>query len=247
MIAQKPEKRAREGDRGPFIVAMVLIFFIGVFFINLGVLFPFQISVYTLEPLPFDDYREVKKENICAEKRLLIYGIRAYLDVKKIRCPSQLRVVGNVLYVSEVYEPQDVYVLPLPNPESLRRYGNIFVVFHSRYTSFYVEELKKHLSIKQVQLSHIYELERELPKALTLGHPLLILPDPIFFDERAMHILNYWLRKHDGIPIVDLANLNLKHPKKFTHRISKQKYFKTLREVFLLPNLIRGKIYYVEE
>ncbi len=197
--------------------------------------------------MPFEGYREVAKERLCKEKRVLIYGIRAYREAKRINCPSQLRVVGGILYISEVYTPQDVYVSPLPHPESLKRYGQTFVVFHSSYTSFYVRDLSRYLRIKAVLLSNVYDLERELPKALSMGYPLLLLPDPLLYDERAKYILKHWLRQNHGIKLVDLANLDLQHPNRIVHRVPKQRYLKTLKEVFAKPELERGRVYNVEE
>lgn len=207
----------------------------------------FQIPVFTFDVIPFERYREVAKERLCEEKRVLIYGIRAYREVKRINCPSQLRVVGGILYLSEVYTPQDVYVSPLPHPESLKRYGETYVVFHSSYTSFYVRDLSRYLRIKAVLLSNVYDLERELPKALSMGYPLLLLPDPLLYDKRAKYILKHWLRQNHGIKLVDLANLDLQHPERIVHRVPKQKYLKTLKEVFAQPELERGRVYYVEE
>lgn len=207
----------------------------------------FQIPVFTIDVVPFEGYREVAKERLCEEKRVLIYGIRAYREAKRINCPSQLRVVGGILYISEVYTSQDVYVSPLPHPESLKRYGETFVVIHSSYTSFYVRDLSRYLKIKAVLLSNVYDLERELPKALSMGYPLLLLPDPLLYDEQAKYILKHWLRQNHGIKLVDLANLDLKHPERIVHRVPKQKYLKTLKEVFVQPELERGRIYYVEE
>ena len=207
----------------------------------------FQIPVFTIDVVPFEGYREVAKERLCEEKRVLIYGIRAYREAKRINCPSQLRVVGGILYISEVYTSQDVYVSPLPHPESLKRYGETFVVIHSSYTSFYVRDLSRYLKIKAILLSNVYDLERELPKALSMGYPLLLLPDPLLYDERAKYILKHWLRQNHGIKLVDLANLDLQHPNKIVHRVPKQKYLKTLKEVFAQPELKRGRVYYVEE
>jgi len=155
--------------------------------------------------------------------------------------------VGGILYLSEVYTPQDVYVSPLPHPESLKRYGETFVVIHSSYTSFYVRDLSRYLRIKAVFLTNVYDLERELPKALSMGYPLLLLPDPLLYDERAKCILKHWLRQNPEVKLVDLANLELKHPERIVHRVPKQKYLKTLKEVFAQPELERGRIYYVEE
>jgi hypothetical protein len=86
--------------------------------------------------VPFEGYREVAKERLCEEKRVLIYGIKAYREAKRINCPSQLRVVGGILYISEVYTSQDVYISLLPHPESLKRYGETFVVIHSCLKKF---------------------------------------------------------------------------------------------------------------
>ena len=207
----------------------------------------FQIPVFTFDAILFESYRKVTKERLCEEKRVLIYGIRAYREAKRINCPSQLRVVGGILYLSEVYTPQDVYVSPLPHPESLKKYGQTFVVFHSSYTSFYVRDLSRYLRIKAVLLSNVYDLERELPKALSMGYPLLLLPDPLLYDERAKYILKHWLRQNPEVKLVDLANLELKNPGRIVHRVPKQKYLKTLKEVFAQPELERGRIYYVEE
>jgi hypothetical protein len=207
----------------------------------------FQIPVFTVDVIPFEGYREVAKERLCEEKRVLIYGIKAYREAKRINCPTQLRVVGGILYISEVYTPQDVYVSPLPHPESLKRYGQTFVVFHSSYSSFYVRDLSRYLRIKAVFLTNVYDLERELPKALSIGYPLLLLPDPLLYDERAKYILRHWLRQNSEVKLVDLAHLELQHPNRIVHRVPKQKYLKTLKEVFAQPELERGRIYYVEE
>jgi len=155
--------------------------------------------------------------------------------------------VGGILYLSEVYTPQDVYVSPLPHPESLKRYGETYVVFHSSYTSFYVRDLSRYLRIKAVLLSNVYDLERELPNALRMGYPLLLLPDPLLYDERAKYILKHWLRQNHEIKLVDLANLDLQHPNRIVHRVPKQKYLKTLKEIFAQLELERGRVYYVEE
>lgn len=207
----------------------------------------FQIPVFAIDVVPFEGYRKVTKERLCEEKRVLIYGIRAYREAKRINCPSQLRVVGGILYLSEVYTPQDVYVSPLPHPESLKRYGETYVVFHSSYTSFYVRDLSRYLRIKAVLLSNVYDLERELPNALRMGYPLLLLPDPLLYDERAKYILKHWLRQNHEIKLVDLANLDLQHPNRIVHRVPKQKYLKTLKEIFAQLELERGRVYYVEE
>jgi len=96
-------------------------------------------------------------------------------------------------------------------------------------------------------LSNVNDLERDLPKALSMGYPLLLLPDPLLYDERAKYILKHWLRQNHGIKLVDLANLDLQHPNKIVHRVPKQRYLKTLKEVFAKPELERGGVYYVEE
>lgn len=155
--------------------------------------------------------------------------------------------MGGILYISEVYTPHDVYVSPLPHPESLKRYGESFVILHSSYTSFYVRDLSRYLRIKAVFLTNVYDLERELPRALRLGYSLLLLPDPILYDERAKYILRHWLRQNPEVKLVDLANLELKHPNRIVHRVPKHKYIKTLKEIFAQPELERGRIYYVEE
>jgi len=165
----------------------------------------------------------------------------------RINCPTQLRVVGGILYISEVYTPQDVYVSPLPHPESLKKYGQTFVVFYSSYTSFYVRDLSRYLKIKAVFLTNVYDLERELPKALSIGYPLLLLPDPLLYDERAKYILKHWLIQTPEVKLVDLAHLELQHLNRIVHRVPKQKYLKTLKEVFAQSELERGRIYYVEE
>ena len=227
----------------------ILIFVLITIFSYILEAYSFQMSIFTYDVVPIESYREVSKERLCEEKRVLIYGIRAYREAKKINCPSQLRVVGGILYLSEVYSSQDVYVSPLPHPESLKRYGETFVVFYSSYTSFYVKDLRRHLKITEIVLSNVYDLERELPKALSLGYPLLLLPDPILYDDRSTYILKYWLRlrQNHEVKLIDLANLELKHPNKILHLVPKQKYLKLLKEVFTKPEVERGKVYYVEE
>jgi len=77
----------------------------------------------------------------------------------------------------------------------------------------------------------------------------LLLPDPILYDDRSTYILKYWLRlrQNHEVKLIDLANLELKHPNKILHLVPKQKYLKLLKEVFTKPEVERGKVYYVEE
>ncbi len=218
-------------------------------------LFSHHIPVFTYEKHLFRGFTTVDKvdKEICQEKRILVYGPRAYQEIKAVNCPGQLRIVGGILYISLVYDPRDVYVSPLPHPLTLKRYYANYVVVYSQATAFYFKDLEKHLNVKGVYVDSVFKLESEMPRILELNQPILLLPDPVLFDERAHNIIKFWIKRYKNVRIVDLANIVSKISNSspdatiIPHRTSKQRYLEHLRALFLWSELERGKIYYVED
>ena len=60
----------------------ILIFVLITIFSYILEAYSFQMSIFTYDVVPIETYREVSKERLCEEKRVLIYGIRAYREAK---------------------------------------------------------------------------------------------------------------------------------------------------------------------
>ncbi|MEZ0344360.1 MAG: hypothetical protein ABWJ99_06135 [Caldimicrobium sp.] len=219
-------------------------------YIFLGILFFTKIAMAYEFPVLSDNpllppFHQIDKKRLCAYPQIIIYGINSYLQVKDKPCPNQVRIITGILYLSRVYHPSNIYISPLPDPKTLRAFGDRFTVIYSNHLGFYVEELKKYYDLKIVKLKSIYDLEKILPQVLKERRKIILLPDEFLLDERGLAILRYWLKKYPHATIINLLGLNFEYPKMITIPFSQRKYLEEILKFLKSEDLERGKIYYV--
>ncbi len=185
-----------------------------------------------LSPSQYDFYEKLKsylpvylvnsyqKASVCSPKKLIILGIEAYFKAKNISCPGQKRYLAGVLYPNILINEKDkiVIISPLPAPKLLEPYGRKFFTVYSPYLSYYIAKISQSLDIKAVKISSLIELPEALKQAKAFkDRVFLLLPDPIFIDERGQKIFNRIFCKDSSPKVLDLIGLkNLKCvPKSF--------------------------------
>ncbi|MFN3921673.1 MAG: hypothetical protein ACK4K4_04680 [Caldimicrobium sp.] len=207
------------------------------------------IYIYSTKKLPEISspfYLIEDPQDICKFRKVVLYGAESYKRVQNILCPNQKRYVAGVLYLSFFYHPKTVYISPLPSVEVIKRWGNTFVVFDSGIFDFYLDYLEKELNLFRIKIRNWYELEGVLGKIKGKGLPLLLLPDPIFLDERAQLILKGYL-KEENISLVNLLGKPLGLSKEVLLSFSTRRYLQFIEKVYNEPSYKEGFIYYMSE
>ncbi len=160
--------------------------------------------------LPVYLVNSYQKTSVCAPRKLIILGIEAYFRAKDISCPGQKRYLAGVLYPDLIVSKKDkiVIVSPLPAPKLLEPYGQKFSTVYSSYLSYYVTKISKFLDIKAIKISSLIELPEALKQAKTFKKRVfLLLPDPIFIDNRGQKIFNHIFCKDYSPMVLDLIGL----------------------------------------
>lgn len=191
-------------------------------------------------------FKRVADEELCRHPKVVIHGVRNYLRMRHLCGKDQIKIVTGVLYISEFYSEDHIYVSPLPSTSTLRKHGNTFHIIYTKLLSFYVNDLQKDLRIIHREVSSVFELDTVLPEILREAEILILLPDPIFYNVRGLSVLRYWIKRYPKVKILDLANLNIDHPRLTRINLEKRKYLQTVVDVFYRDNLVRGSIFYVD-
>lgn len=247
-----PKDVNKSKNKSKNLLKTLFYFFTSLVFLLLGILVNVKPSLGSFYLVSEDQelvptfLPRISIERICEVSNVVVYGLKAHLKTKDKKCPNQIRLVTGIIYLSPVYDPEFIYLSPLPSPESLKKYGSSFIVPYSKWLTFYVESLKTSLRIKEYLFNNVYELEKNIANILSEEGILLLLPDPLIFDSRTQVILKYWLKRYPRLKIVDLANLPIEHPQKVSIHLTHTKIFERLRTLLQDLPPKRGAIYYVD-
>lgn len=203
-------------------------------------------STKSIAELP-SSFRLIRNaQEICNYKKVVIYGAESFKRTQNIICPHQRRFIAGVLYINYFYNSKAVYISPLPAVEVLKRWGKTFIVLDSEAFDFYLNYLERELNLRRVKIRNWYELESVLLKIKDISLPLLLLPDPIFLDERAQLILKGQL-KHEKISVINLTGKTLSLPNEISLNFSTKRYLQFIEKVYNENLFKEGVIYYMSE
>lgn len=204
-----------------------------------------SLPIFTLQELPhYEPYGQLVRDpsRLCDYKKIVIWGIKGLQTARSIKCPSQERLVAGIIFISRYYHTSESYLVPLPSPEIFRVFENEFTVIYSEDLEFYIKALQNFYSLKTIKIKNWFELENAVKKCISLGKPLLLLPDPVLIDKRGLLILQENLKKED-LKIINLFGIPLNHKNEIVIKVNWEKYFQELYKLYHSP-FRPGSIHY---
>lgn len=204
-----------------------------------------QIIVFTKEKrlIPENSYVLNDIRELCLHRRVVIYGIEAYREALKVFCRDQERIVAGILYLSIIPLRDYTYISLLPAPQHLTNISKKLTIIGSGPLDYYINDLQKYGNVMYMKIQNWYQIEEAIRRAIELGDPLLLLPDPILLDERAQRSIRLSL-KNSQIRVINLLGKPLNIPNEMVLKYDLIRYHKKIREIYYKEGpLIPGILY----